>query len=417
MSDADMLAVDGELLRLACACKVPETHHEVLSNFDIALFGRVAADASTLDQALEELLSDTAVPESAAQRLLLFSSFRLLYDKCRQHQGLLSEPNKSMPEAPPAPPVHRDSWSESFPAKLSGEKVQSLRDSFESAYPGELLDSENFPSSRMLALCFKYATPGELKWVPWKYRMSQAQHESHSLRRPSKIPRLEDFLYDDVPSREIPTGQVGFHLLSSLLGLNTLGLALVKAAHLGSLRMYERKFLKLAFQRYEAGSGLRGPTAEEMMAADRRLWDIIAELVNSKKWSLDDAIAEVVDVRSDMASLLQPRPLPPKNVPVDVPRNFWRPSKGNKGKGKGGGKGGAKGAGKQVARFGDSRSSSDQKWVSTYESNGEQHVLCMRHSTREGCSNPSCRYEHLCPVVKPDGAPCLGRRPAWQHRN
>ncbi|CAE7471139.1 unnamed protein product, partial [Symbiodinium pilosum] len=287
MSDADMLAVDGELLRLACACKVPESHHEVLRNFDIALFGRAAADASTLDQVLEELLSDTAVPESAAERLLLFSSFRLLYDKCRQHQGLLSEPNKSTPEAPPAPPVHRDSWSESFPAKLSGEKVQSLRDSFESAYPGELLDSENFPSSRMLALCFKYATPGELKWVPWKYRM------------------LEDFLYDDAPSREIPTG-------------------------------------------YEAGSGLRGPTAEEMMAADRRLWEIIAELVNSKKWSLDDAIAEVVDVRSDMASLLQPRPLPPKNVPVDVPRNFWRPSKGNKGKGKGGGKGGAKGAGKQL---------------------------------------------------------------------
>ena len=96
-----------------------------------------------------------------------------------------------------------------------------------------------------------------------------------------------------------------------------------------------------------------------MMAADRRLWDTIAELVNSKKWSLDDAIAEVADVRSDMTSLLQPRPLPPKNVPADVPRNFWRPSKGNKGKGKGGGKGGAKGAGKQLARFGDSRSSSD----------------------------------------------------------
>ena len=259
MSDADMLAVDGELLRLACACKVPESHHEVLRNFDIALFGRVAADASTLDQALEELLSDTAVPESAAERLLLFSSFRLLYDKYRQHRGLLSEPSKSTPEATPAPPAHRDSWSESFPAKLSGEKVQSLRDSFESAYPGELLDSENFPSSRMLALCFKYATPGELKWVPWKYRMSQAQYESNSLRRPSKVPRLEDFLYDDVPSREIPTGQVDFHLLSSLLGLNTLGLALVKAAHLGSLRMYERKSSNLRFKGMRPARGCVAP--------------------------------------------------------------------------------------------------------------------------------------------------------------
>ena len=186
----------------------------------------------------------------------------------------------------------------------------------------------------------------------WKCRMSQAQQDNHSLRRPSKIPRLEDFIWDEVPSREIPTGQLGFHLLSSLLGLRALGLALVRATHLGSLRAYECRFLKLAFQKHENGSGLRGPSAEEMMAADRRLWEIIAELVNTQKWSLDDALAEVVEVRADMASLLQPRPLLPKTPPPDVPQNYWRPGKGaNKGKGKGGAKGNVKGGGKQSSRF------------------------------------------------------------------
>ena len=94
--------------------------------------------------------------------------------------------------------------------------------------------------------------------------------------------------------------------------------------------------------KYEAGVGLRGPTAEEMIAGDRKLWDIVADLVNNQKGSLNDALAEVVDVRADMASLLQPRPLPSKSTPPDVPQNYWRRARTGKGKVKGGGKGGGK---------------------------------------------------------------------------
>ena len=238
--------------------------------------------------------------------------------------------------------------------------------------------------------------------------MSQSQQENHSLRRPSKIPRLEDFIYDEVPSREIPAGQVGYHLLSSLLGFKTVGLALVRAAHLGSLRMCEGKFLKLAFYKHEAGAGLRGPTAEEMMAADRKLWDIIADiadLVNNQKWSLNDALAEVVDVRADMASLLQPRPLPPKVLLPMCLRTIGGVRELAKARSKAAEKAAEKA--EASSRFGSQSRSLVKKWISTYASNGEQRVVCMRYSTRDGCTSPTCRYEHLCPVLKPDGFPCL----------
>ena len=59
------------------------------------------------------------------------------------------------------------------------------------------------------------------------------------------------------------------------------------------------------------------------------------------------------------------------------------------------------------SRFGSQSRSLVKKWISTYASNGEQRVVCMRYSARDGCTSPTCRYEHLCPVLKPDGFPCL----------
>ena len=63
------MAGNAEFLNLAWECKVPESHAEVLYNFDVELFSRVAADASALDGVSKDLFSENAVPESATERV------------------------------------------------------------------------------------------------------------------------------------------------------------------------------------------------------------------------------------------------------------------------------------------------------------------------------------------------------------
>ena len=84
-----------------------------------------------------------------------------------------------------------DSWQGSFPPKLESSKVKELQPHFEASYPSEILDADNLPSARLLALVYKSVTTGVLKWVPWKMRMSQAQAEGLALARPEKLPRLD----------------------------------------------------------------------------------------------------------------------------------------------------------------------------------------------------------------------------------
>ena len=115
-----------------------------------------------------------------------------------------------------------------------------------------------------MALASKLSQAGELRWIAWKHRLSRAQEEAVSLKRPAKVPRLEELFYDEIPCRELPQGQVGHGFVQGILSLVSTSFALLGAAHLHNLRMYERKFVKLAFQRHEAGSGLRQLTLEEM---------------------------------------------------------------------------------------------------------------------------------------------------------
>ena len=48
--------------------------------------------------------------------------------------------------------------------------------------------------------------------------------------------------------------------------------------------MYQKRFLRLCFTKYESASNLRGPTSLEAQSADKRAWEIIAELVNQHAW-------------------------------------------------------------------------------------------------------------------------------------
>ena len=289
MAMEEASTLDADLLSLAKECRVPQEYHEILLGFDVPLFGCLVSEASQLDTALGHLLENSEEPDSAAGKLRLLSSLRLLFESCKKQSS--AAPANKRPDSSEEARSSAAGWTEQFPPKLSGEKVISLQKAFHSRHPGEVLDPENFPSSRLLAYAAKIVQKGELKWVPWKIRMCQSQQDSMALRRPTKTPKLEDLLYDEVPQREIPSGQVGANYLSGIMGLLSTSLAMLNGAHLSVLRKFERKFIRLATQKME--SGLRNPSGEEIMMADRQLWGQMSDLVNLHIWSLDDALTEL----------------------------------------------------------------------------------------------------------------------------
>ena len=82
---------------------------------------------------------------------------------------------------------------------------------------------------------------------------------------------------------------------------------------------------------------------------------------------------------------------------------------GAKGKAKGGGKGRPSSSSAQ-------QSTGGAKWITKFEDKGKTRLLCRDYSSAKGCSFPECKFEHLCPVPRPDGRPCLGKHPAYQHK-
>ena len=317
------------------------------------------------------------------------------------------------------------SWNEPFPAKLSSDKTAELRAAFLRKYPSEVLDDSTMPSARLLALAFKQASSQEWRFIPWRWRMSVLELEEQQLQRPRKLARTElaDLILDDIPSRNLPD-TLGMFALSKILHLHSVAMAMVTDVHLVTLKKYESTFLRFASARFDTSSGLRPPNALECEQADRRFWEAVSEL-RLQGWSLDDCIHENTAVRSELASLLAPRVFLPKAMLLGGKGNSSGAGFGNgrgrgKGKGDGRGRGSGLGTGRGGSGLGNQGNSAGtptnrQEWASSAKINGEVKTLCMRWSQRTGCKNPSCRFEHLCPVKLPSGKICLGNHPAWQH--
>ncbi|CAE7578370.1 unnamed protein product [Symbiodinium sp. CCMP2592] len=183
-------------------------------------------------------------------------------------------------------------------------EARGMREDFLSSYPSELLSLEETPGSRLMALVYRGVSDKSLKWPQWKHRLSVAQEQAHQLSRPSKMPRLECLLFDDVPTKEVPhVLQYGY--VSGILNMHATALALCKAAHLSVLKRYVRSFLRLCFPQLE--SGFRGPSVSEAITADEKAWQAINELYAYHDWDLGDAVAEIIDVRMTLHVYLQPR--------------------------------------------------------------------------------------------------------------
>ena len=98
-----------------------------------------------------------------------------------------------------------DSWADPYPAKLSSSMMRELRESVLASYPSELLNPESMPSARLMALVHKGVSEKNLKFPLWKHRLSASQEQAHQVSRPSKVPRLESLLFDDIPAKEVPS--------------------------------------------------------------------------------------------------------------------------------------------------------------------------------------------------------------------
>ena len=430
----------AEFFSLMNESSIPDNIREALASYDAPLFARSCNDQDELASLVAHLMevSDTSSP---GDQIMARASVRLLFSRCREACGLppineakgSAQPTGSTsPNASPQAPNAGSSWQESWPAKLSAERTSELRKRFEDDYPTELLDSDSFPSSRLLALTSKMVADKEIRWLPWKFRLSAKAQDDNLLIRPKKLPRLSelsDLLLDEAPSRDIHDGPASFNLINQLLTLATYSIALCRGAHLGSLKLYQKKFLKLCFTKYESASNLRGPTSLEAQAADKRAWELIGELVNIHAWKLDDALHEVTQVRADLSTLLAPRAQIPKHLfQLKEPWRNRQDGKGNRPHLRGNGKG-LKGKHDSASHADDApserttrggkgkkgSSSSAGKWLSTLFMEGKQHTLCMRYQQGQ-CKDPStCRYLHRCAVPKPDGTACGGKHPATQH--
>ena len=404
---------DMDFRELLVQGRVPTTVADALvtAGLNLELFGAIAVSVDALETELGRWV-DAELLESEA---VVMPALRLLFLK-HAHPGLLPghsapalQTGSSLPAAPST------SWTETFAPKLDAATISALKSAFEISYPSESLEPEFMPSTRLLSHVRKMVASKDLAFVPWKFRMSVKLHEEHQSSRPAKKARLEltDLLPDEVPSRDIPaSGTIGMFHLQQLLSLLSSSLALCKAAHLQTLRTYERAVMRLAGTRFSADSGLRAPHVEELQAADRQVWYEVNALFQ-KGWTLDDALHEVCNVRCLLPSLLQPRPA--------LPKHYSQPSHSKGlGKSKSFGKKGddASPKPKTVGRPRDGETDPiRQPWVNHILVKGEKLALCMAFNSRpNGCTRKNCKFLHQCCVARADGCACGGKHAAFEHK-
>ena len=250
-------------------------------------------------------------------------ALRFAHDLCQQP----TEPTQQISQ-PPSLPAAILPQVENLPPKLSQEAAQELIDDFKTNYPGELLDEDTMPSIRLLSLVQHSLKPGEkIRWIPWQFRLSSKQYTEIMEAKSSKPMRpeaqlLASALYDDTPEMPVAHLRLSASWLSRIQTVYRNAWALCGAAHLNNLKAFDKRVLDLALPDL-ADSSLRGPTTQELLAADRKIWSTIGSLV-SAGWSMDEALYEVTSIRSDLSNLLQPRP---RNVSPSTPhKGRERPS-------------------------------------------------------------------------------------------
>lgn len=149
------------------------------------LFAVAASSIDQFDQVLPEILRHLDRTLTPIQR----AGFRLAWTRCQAPSSPEPASSKPTPDPLEASAVS-GSWSEAFAPKLNSSVVAELKAKFKKNYPAEILVAENTPSLRLLSLVYHQKTKQEFKWVPWKFRLSQARSDDISSKS-SKVPKAE----------------------------------------------------------------------------------------------------------------------------------------------------------------------------------------------------------------------------------
>ena len=356
-----------------------------------------------------------ALPESTAQGLTTgdlessveIARLRKALDQCHKKTQApdagTASPGGAQASAS-ALPSQPSQWMEHLPPRLTQEAVQDMIDKFKANYPGELLDQDSMPSIRLLSLVHHSLKPGEkLRWIPWQFRLS-----AKPIRAEAQI--IASAFFDETPEVPVEHMRLAAAWLERIQTVFRNAWALCGAAHLQNLKALDKKVRELCLQQPDAQLGLRTPTTGELIAADRKIWAAISDLV-AQSWSLDDALHELTAIRNDVSSLLQLRPRalsekgspkgsgraadsPTKRKAPQVPppppkpdRSSERLPKKSRGKGQG-----------KITNL-------PANWVGVHKG----QPICRRFQTGQ-CKLPECKFAHICAVRG-----CAQKHPASEH--
>ena len=292
--------------------------------------------------------------------------------------------------------------------KLSPTDVQALRQKFQASYPGKLLTPKAMPAPEFLSALQHTFTSGASPWLPWRSRCTEADAISwHDSRRPRSDRQLLRTLLEAEeeapgPTAFVPQSGPVEPTVRKALSVFATALAMLDKVHLLVIKRFNDKFLSFAL------ASLRGPSLQEILSADRAVWQAVHALIRDHSWSLSDSLNEVAFCRQDIPSALQPRPrvahVPnPRAAPAD-PSAAPPPAPGNPRRKRA--KSGRAGRPKAKATASSGKANQVQKV------NGVE--TCMRGALKR-CTDSNCPRSHLCPVPLPNGKPCGQKHTALEH--
>ena len=175
--------------------------------------------------------------------------------------------------------------------------------------------------------------------------------------------------------------------------------------HLQVFKAFDAKIAEHTFVQLDQEVGLRHVVAQEFFSADKKIWGAISNLYSQGSWSFEECLHEMTVVRSDISSLLQPRPRIPKQLPPTSwpkrqrsQRERRRQRKGWKRKNK-------------ILHLRQEETSAPM--ASTITRKLPYAWSIMPESVKRG---DSCPYFHACSARLQSGRPCMQQHAAKDHR-
>ena len=374
----------------------------VADGWQSANFASVVSDVSDFDRLniWEQLFSEEI---NLVQRSGVKAAWFSLQSSSK---GADSLPSSSQPSVVPL--AVEGSWTESFPPKINVSTVSKLKKQFLEDYPSEVISPETMPSARLISLADQQQQRGEHRWIPWKYRMTQSKMDDMVMYQKQKIPKLEgiqlhSLLIDEPPTIDISNSGMGINAIRSMFEVHNLAVALVGSCHLQRLKAYTLKFMGHGPLNAEAGFRFQFEECQHSGGPGGRHRQTIHDLVTDSNFTLDDVLHEVTQYRSDMQSLLQPRPKPAPRQPP--PQPIGKDGKGKDGKGKDG-----KGKGKRHDVCGK------PTWVTETNINGKKVQRCVMYQNNSCQRGDQCKFGHYCAYPLANGQACGQKHSAFSEQ-